>query len=179
MTKIINGEYHLPMEMAAQICDVTKQTMMLWRKQPHPPPYSDVERLYPAIGLGKWIRNRQLMKKPGRRPDNPMPSLPGVTIPDHMNHKDRLTSLQADKVEMELKKEAGLLIPAEDVTSAIVNMNTRVKTRLLGVGPIVSPQVVGEKDVHVIRKIIDDQIREILDELSADWQNEDDDNDDG
>lgn len=181
-----NGEYWVNVNVAAQFCNVTVQTINNWRRSPNPPPFDSREKLYPVIELGEWARLEQIYRS-GRggsfpyKPDmrrfgkSARPALPGMPVEPEtvfIDQKQRLTKLQADKVEMDLRENANDLIRADDVLSAIIGMNTRIKTRFLGVASMIAPSVAGENDAHAVQKIIDETIREILEELSTDWQNE-------
>ena len=91
----------------------------------------------------------------------------------------RLKTLQADKVEIELKQAAAELIPVDEVTRALTNMAMRVKTRLLRIPTSLAPLITGLTDVHAVQKRLEQDVREALEELSMDWRDgQDSDKDD-
>jgi hypothetical protein len=178
-----DGKLYVTPDTAAVICGTTKVTLINWRGQENPPPFNDQIKAYPLAELGVWVRTELIFKK-GKGGSYPMlPDLsriPGRAImptgrvkPARIDKNDaeiRLKTLQADKVEMELKQTAGELIPVEDVTHALSNMVMRVKTRLLRIPTAIAPLVVGLTDVYGVQKRLEDGVREALDELSEDWR---------
>lgn len=189
--KFHDGKMYVSADVAAVLCNSAKATLNNWRKQENPPPYNEEIGMYPAAEFGLWIRTEMIFKKgkgggyphlpdmtrlPGiaPMPAMPFPSAPTVkpitvAIGKH-DAEIRLKTLQADKVEMELKQAAGELIPIEDVTHALTNMVMRVKTRLLRLPAALAPLVSGVTDVYGVQKRIEDGVREALDELSDDWR---------
>lgn len=178
-----DGKVYVTADIAAILCDTTTVALMNWRKQENPPPYNDDIKAYPAKELGVWIRTELLVKKGkgGAYPWLPDTNrFPGRAImptfgskPARIDKHDaeiRLKTLQADKVEMELKQTAGELIPVEEVTHALTNMIMRVKTRLLRIPTAIAPLVVGLSDVYGVQKRLEDGVREALEELSEDWR---------
>lgn len=184
-----DGKVYLSADAAAVICGTTKVTLLNWRKMENPPPYDDELKLYPAAALGEWIRKEMIFKKGkgGSYPYLPdikrfpgggvMPSFgapkPTVAISKH-DAEIRLKTLQAQKVEIELEEMAGRLVPVDQVTTALTNMITRVKTKLLRIPTAVAPLVVGVSDVYAVQERIEDGVREALEELSSNWRDTED-----
>jgi hypothetical protein len=185
-----DGKLYISADAAAMMCGTTRVTMLNWRKQDNPPPYNDTINMYPLAELGVWSRTELLFKKGkgGAYPNLPdMSRIPGRGVmptlgkPARVDKHDadiRLKTLQADKVEMELKQVAGELIPVSDVTHALTNMAMRVKTRLLRIPSALAPLVAGVADVYSIQQRLEDGVREALEELSDDWRDGQD-NEDG
>lgn len=177
-----DGKLYVSPDTAAVLCGTTKVTLINWRAQENPPPFNDAIKAYPLAELGVWIRSELIFKK-GKGGSYPMlPDLsripgravmPTLSKPSRVDKNDaeiRLKTLQADKVEMELKQTAGELIPVEDVTHALTNMIMRVKTRLLRIPTSLAPLVTGLSDVYGVQKRLEDGVREALEELSEDWR---------
>lgn len=180
-----DGLVYVTADVAAVVCGVTTVSLMNWRKQENPPPYNDDIKAYPLAELGVWIRTEMLLKKGkgGSYPYLPdMTRFPGqgvmpgfTTKAVDKNQADiRLKTLQADKVEMELKQTAGELIPVEDVTKVLTDMVMRVKTRLLRIPTAMTPLVFGLSDKFAVQSRLEDGIREALEELSDNWTQTDD-----
>ncbi len=175
---LINGIFHVSVDIAAQICGVTHATMLNWRKQPNPPPYNQSHDLYPLTELGDWIRTQQIFKagkggsypwKPDMSRFGPVTSLPGT---EKETQKDRVERLRGDKIQMELEEKAGRLVNADEVEIAWSNILSRVKMRILSVPMVVSPTVSGISDENEISVVIENEIREALEELVVGWRSE-------
>lgn len=180
-----DGVFHVSPTIAGIMCDANPVTLMNWRKQPNAPPFNDGIKMYPVDKLGQWIR-QEMIFKPGRGGGYPylpdLTRLPGrgsmptkVTgrqgqLGDKNEAETRLKTLQADKLEIELKQMSKELIPVDIVSDALIKMVLRVKSRLLQIPSTVAPLVVNNPDVYAIQKLIEDGVREALEELSGDWQ---------
>lgn len=178
-----DGKIYVSQDTAAVMCGTTRVTMLNWRNMENPPPFNDELKCYPLAELGVWLRTEMIFRKgkggaypwlpdlnrfPGRAM---MPTVSGKPARVDKNEAEiRLKTLQADKVELELKQTAGELIPVEDVTHALSNMVMRVKTRLLRIPTAIAPLVVGLTDVYGVQKRLEDGVREALEELSEDWR---------
>lgn len=178
-----DGKLYISADTAAVMCGTTVVTLQNWRRQENPPPFNDSIKGYPLAELGVWLRTEMILKKgkggaypwlpdmsraPNRAAMPVFGSKPGRV--DKHDAEIRLKTLQADKVEMELKQTAGELIPVEEVTHALTNMIMRVKTRLLRIPTAIAPLVVGLSDVYGVQKRLEDGVREALEELSEDWR---------
>ena len=136
--------------------------------------------MHRLLDLGEWIRREQIYKpsrgggfpyKPdmarfGKVEPEPMPLMPGMT--EDVDESERLTRLKADKLQLELDEKAGTLIPAEQVESALVTANMRIKTKLLSVPSVLAPQVHGIKDQFEIQAVMERAVKEVLAELASD-----------
>ena len=172
------------MESAAQMCGVSKSTMIQWRKQPNTPPYNDDVGMYPATDLGDWIRTEQIFKKGkggalkwlpplSRFPSSNKPTsvtmLPGMDEPpDREDPDDRIKRLRGDKLEMELQERAGELVNADELLIALSSMVSRVKMRILSLPTALASTVTGMTDRVEVQTIIEEKIHAALDELSVD-----------
>jgi phage terminase Nu1 subunit (DNA packaging protein) len=85
---------------------------------------------------------------------------------DFHTEKARLTKVQADKAELEYKQACGELVRAEDVSKNWYDMINDCKNRLLSVPSRAAPIVSSESNAGMCQQIIDDLIRESLEELS-------------
>jgi hypothetical protein len=188
-----DGKVYLEPQVAALLCSTTTKTLRDWRYQENPPPYHPDLKMYPATDLGIWIRTELIFKKGrgGTYPNLPdLSRIPGrgamptgaSDSPEPITKNDaeiRLKTLQADKVEIELKQAAAELIPVDEVTRALTNMAMRVKTRLLRIPTSLAPLITGLTDVHAVQKRLEQDVREALEELSMDWRDgQDSDKDD-
>ena len=80
--------------------------------------------------------------------------------------KARLTKIQADKAELEYKEACGELVRADDVSRHWYDMINACKNRLLSVPSRAAPVVSSESSAGMCQQILDDLIRESLEELS-------------
>lgn len=183
LIKHTDGKVYVTADVAAILCDTTTVALLNWRKQENPPPYNDEIKAFPLKDLGVWVRTELLLKKGkgGSYPYLPDTSkfpgqgvMPGVKPTtsriDKSQAEIRLKTLQADKVEMELKQSAGELVPVEDVTKVLTDMVMRVKTRLLRIPTALTPVVFGLSDKFDVQKRLEEGVRDALEELSEDWQ---------
>ena len=187
-----DGLVYVTGDVAAIICDTTPLALQNWRKQENPPPFNDELKAYPLRELGVWVRTELLLKKGkgGNYPYLPdtskfpghgvMPGTKQTTGRVDKNQAEiRLKTLQADKVEMELRQTAGELIPVEDVTKALTDMVMRVKTRLLKIPTALTPVIFGLSDKFDVQKRLEEGVRDALEELSENWRNLEVDDSDG
>lgn len=86
--------------------------------------------------------------------------------PDYHVEKARLTKVQADKAELEYKEACGELVRADEVSRHWYDMINACKNRLLSVPSRAAPVVSSESSAGMCQQIIDDLIRESLEELS-------------
>jgi phage terminase Nu1 subunit (DNA packaging protein) len=165
--RVVNGDFDLTQEAAAVLCDVTVQTMNNWHKQDNAPPRND-DGSYPARAFGQWMVTRQ-KKKTG-------PKTPGKEggIADA---ELRLKMAQAEKVERENMVAEGTLLSIEEVQTSWTSILARVRTKFLKLPSVISNIVVGITDPYEVHELIMDSVREVLTELSENWQGGDDDDD--
>ena len=84
----------------------------------------------------------------------------------YQEEKARLTKLQADKAQLEVDTISGNLVPADDVSRKWYQVITDCKTRLLTVPAKAAPIVAAETEAGRVQTIIDDLVREALEELT-------------
>jgi hypothetical protein len=82
------------------------------------------------------------------------------------NDKDRLTKLQADKVQLDLQKRSGELIPRSEVEARDFRKGRVIRDILLSIGPRCGPLVAPESDPFRCSSVIDKEIRDLLLEVS-------------
>lgn len=70
--------------------------------------------------------------------------------------------------EIQLDKEAGSVIPIEDVATVVAREYSAVRETILGIGPRVAPRIAGETDANIIAEAIREQVDESLSALQAD-----------
>jgi phage terminase Nu1 subunit (DNA packaging protein) len=83
----------------------------------------------------------------------------------YQEEKARLTKLQADKAHLEVETISGNLVPADDVARRWYQTITNTKNRLLTVPSKAAPIVASETEAGIVQDIIDDLVREALEEL--------------
>ena len=80
--------------------------------------------------------------------------------------KARLVKAQADKAEMEASELSGKLVRADEVKKELYEAITDCKNRLLSIPSKAAPIVANETEPGVVQSIIDDLVREALQEIS-------------
>lgn len=192
VTRNASGDYMLPMDVVCRLSGVTKVTMTAWGREPDAPPKDPDTGKYPATAFGEWMRKKQTLKKGrgGRLVYGPDVQVagPALEIPSgggmpvakktYDSVRIRKEEAQAEKIEMENAVARGLLVKMQDVEDGWGDILSRVKTRLLQVPYKAALVVVGDDDLSSVRRKIKDFIDDALMELSTDWrdQGEDDEN---
>jgi len=169
-----DGSFHVTTEIAAMICGVTVQSYRGWLVQPFPPPYDKINRTVPLRELGEWIRSEQVLKR--GRGGAGFPYLPNIDrlykdtkmpgIPSNEHPETRLKRLQADKLQLDLDRSAGELVPANEVTQMWSTIVTRVKTKMLGLPVKYAPLVTGLTDRHEVQRLLGEGVHEALEALA-------------
>ena len=73
---------------------------------------------------------------------------------------------ETEKLELDIQIQKGLYIPASEVTSTVATEYTRVRQKLLALESKLSYVLAPITDPVEVRKIIDQEVQEILEELS-------------
>ena len=96
-----------------------------------------------------------------------MPSTGGVQSGSEYDiARTRKVTAEAEITELELAKINGELVSAEDVVNAWSDTLAVLKSRLITIPSKAAPLVATEESAGACQKIIDDLIREALDELA-------------
>jgi phage terminase Nu1 subunit (DNA packaging protein) len=85
---------------------------------------------------------------------------------DYAEERARLTKAQADKGEMEAALMAGQLVHVEQLTTEWETMLMSMKAKLVAIPSKVATLVADEDNPAIIQSIIDDYMREALQELA-------------
>lgn len=88
------------------------------------------------------------------------------TVPDINESRARREAALAGLAELELEERRGKLVPVEEARATVIDRFTAVRTRLLGLPSRCRQQLPHLTDVDV--RVIDDLVREALEELAAD-----------
>ncbi len=89
---------------------------------------------------------------------------------DYQVEKARLVKNQADKAEIEVQTLSGELVSSENVSKHWYQMVTDCKTRLLSIPSKAAPIVASETNAGAVQEIIEELVREALEEL-ANYEN--------
>ena len=92
---------------------------------------------------------------------------PPIQDADYNAARARKMEADAQMAELELLQAKRKLVSADDVTAAWVDVLAAMKAKLLAVPTKCAPICATEKDIKVIQSVIENQVREALDELSA------------
>ena len=92
---------------------------------------------------------------------------PRIEDADYNAARARKMEADAQMAELELLQAKGKLVPAEDVAGAWVDVLAAMKARLLALPSVCAPICATETELATIQSILENQIREALDELSA------------
>ena len=92
---------------------------------------------------------------------------PPIQDADYNAARARKMEADAQLAELELLKAKGELVPSEAVLAAWNDVLANMKAKLLALPTICSPLIATETQIPVIQDIIEKQVHEALDELSA------------
>ena len=92
---------------------------------------------------------------------------PPIQDADYNAARARKMEADAQLAELELLKAKGELVPSEAVLSAWSDVLVNMKAKLLALPTICSPLIATETQIPVIQDIIEKQVHEALNELSA------------
>jgi hypothetical protein len=88
------------------------------------------------------------------------------TVPDINESRARREAALAGLAELDLEERRGKLVPVDEARATVIDRFTAVRTRLLGLPSRCRQQLPNLTDVDV--RMIDDLVREALEELAAD-----------
>lgn len=86
---------------------------------------------------------------------------------DYHEERSRLTKAQADKAELEAAVMAGKLVEVEQLIQAWEGMLSSMRAKLLALPSKLAPVVADEDEPGVVQNLIDDYMREALEELAS------------
>ena len=86
---------------------------------------------------------------------------------DYHEERSRLTKAQADKAEFEAAVMAGKLVDVDQLSTQWESMLVSMKAKLLAMPSKLAPVVADEDEPGVIQAMIDDYMREALEELAS------------
>ena len=86
---------------------------------------------------------------------------------DSNQEKARLTKAQADKTEIEVAAMRGEVVSIQSVIDEVDKMLKAFRQKALSMPSKLSPLVYSEKSVGSIRAILEDEVNEVLSELSS------------
>jgi phage terminase Nu1 subunit (DNA packaging protein) len=89
---------------------------------------------------------------------------PGVVSFDEV--RARKTAAEAEMAEIDLKEKKGLLIPTEEVARSWAEIIGACRSKLLSMPAKIAPVVAVEEKPAICKQIVEEQVREALDELS-------------
>ncbi|MBF0293870.1 MAG: hypothetical protein HQL96_01665 [Magnetococcales bacterium] len=85
---------------------------------------------------------------------------------DTAQERHLLTKARRAKAELELGRLKGSLLDAEDVKREVFEMARRTRDRILGIPYRVAASLAAETDAKAIERLLDDELRTALEELS-------------
>ena len=92
---------------------------------------------------------------------------PPIDEPDYNAARARKMTADAELSELELRKAKRELVASEDVKAAWVDVLSAMKAKLTALPTICAPMCAVETEIAVIQNILEGQVNEALDELSA------------
>ena len=108
---------------------------------------------------------------PAAQPPAPMLQAGADRLPDPgrilLTAKAKRALVELRRAERQERKETGELVEAADVQRAVENLFAVVKSRILAAGHRLGPRVAAEPDAAKCASIIDDYLREALEELAG------------
>ena len=92
---------------------------------------------------------------------------PPIDEPNYNAARARKMTADAELAELELLKAKRELVSAEDVKAAWGDVLSAMKAKLMALPTICAPMCAVETEINVIQNILEGQVTEALDELSA------------
>ena len=92
---------------------------------------------------------------------------PPIQDADYNAARARKMEADAQMAELELLQAKRKLVSADDVTTAWVDVLSAMKAKLLALPSKCAPIAATETDIQIIQSVLENQIREALDELSS------------
>ena len=92
---------------------------------------------------------------------------PAIQDADYNAARARKMEADAQMAELELLQAKRKLVSADDVTTAWVDVLSAMKAKLLALPSKSAPIAATETDIQIIQSVLENQIREALDELSS------------
>lgn len=92
---------------------------------------------------------------------------PPIDEPDYNAARARKMTADAELAELELLKAKRELVSAEDVKAAWGDVLSAMKAKMMALPTICAPMCAVETEINVIQNILEGQVTEALDELSA------------
>lgn len=92
---------------------------------------------------------------------------PRIEDVDYNAARARKMEADAQMAELELLQAKGKLVPAEDVAGAWTDVLSAMKARLLALPSVCAPVCATETELATVQSILENQVREALDELSS------------
>lgn len=136
------------------------------------PPPRNPDKTFPSDQLGEWIRRRAIQsvtgtgkvgRPPGQRNDEELPE--GILSP--VQERARKDKEMADKTALENAVRRAELVEAATVRKKWQEVVLLIRSKMMRIPFAAAPLVVGQTDFFKVQKILDDQIRDVLTELSA------------
>ena len=162
---IRDGDFVLTQDAVCILVGCSKPTLNKWHKEEHPPP-RNTDGSYSALDIGKWMREKQPLKRgPGRPKERDDETGVGMNEAER-----RLKVAQAIKIERQNDVEMGLLLPVEEVERTWQTILMRVRQRFLKMPSVLAPIVLGDPDASSIEEKIKGVVHDALTEASEDWR---------
>lgn len=79
---------------------------------------------------------------------------------------DKFREFKAKKMEIELQKELGILLDADDVKKVAFDTGRRVRDGILGIPDRLSTMLAAEKDPKKIHELLTKELRKALENLN-------------
>lgn len=135
----------------AEIVGVTERTLTNWQDEGMPIELVRArggENDYDTAGVIAWMIDRAIKSAKLEKP------------------RDRLSELQAQRLEIELAEKRGELVPAIEVGSGWTTMVTEARKEFLDLGIVLAPLLEQLVGIDPKRDLIDETVGEILDRLA-------------
>jgi hypothetical protein len=191
----VDGVWHLSHELASEMTGLSKQSLTKARGQDHPPPYNEIDKLYPFKALAHWMKEHQIYRagKGGvqKTPDlsrfnekaledierqleelrpktqKLMPGVkPSTPAPPREDQETRYKRIRADKLQIEVSAMAGDYVLADEVLLKMVSAVSVARSRLLGLPSQLALDLSTMNDVTEVEEYLRRQIKVALNALS-------------
>lgn len=151
---------------AASFTGVSYRQFMNYLDGPFPPPRQGNKK-FRSDDLGKWLRDKVTRELRVEIDEDP-------TKINAAHERARKDKESADKLSLENRVRRGELVEASEVKLGWMSIVMKVRTRLMGLPASIAPLIAVEDDPAICQSLLDDHVREALDELSGSATRDDD-----
>lgn len=113
------------------------------------------------LALKEWVTHENNAK-----PEVELQDCDGNTIPPYATSRKLHKYYQAKQAELNYREKTGELVSRDEVEQQSIEMGQKVRDEILSIPNRLCAFAAAETDIHIIRQLMDDVLREALTKLS-------------